>query len=462
MSHNRSHIIIRMAIVGAIASMGLIALPGVAQAATVQGANVTAKTAPGQPKFGEKGAPVVAVQTAIMRNGFTLKGGATGVFDNSTLKALKSFQKVVGLKVTGVVDTDTAKVLKLAEATTTTLAPTTTIAPTTTVAPTTTIAVVKFPFTAQTLPVRGNKGDNVLLVQKALTAAGIAVKGGVDGMFGSGTTASITAFQTAKGLTVSGLLDQSTAAALNLVAPVVTPPATVAPAAVSASAVSFQVKTLPVRGNKGDNVRLVQNALIAAGIEVKGGADGIFGGATFVAIQKFQTAKGLAITGTLDTVTAIKLGVMAPPAIQLAVFPIQGVCSFENTWHAPRGGGRLHLGVDIIAKEGNLEYAVVDGTITKLYTAGTDKLAGNGIRLTAADGTYFFYGHMSRVADGITVGTKVKAGQVVGYNGRTGDTNTPHLHFEVHPGGGDAIDPTPIVAAVNACQNTTPLVVAGS
>ena len=454
MSHNRSHIIIRMAVATAIASMGLIALPGIANAATAQSANITAKTAPGQPKFGEKGAHVVAVQTAIIRNGFTLKGGATGVFDNTTLKALKSFQKVVGLKVTGVVDTDTARVLKVAEATTTTIAPTTTVA-----APTTTVASVKYPFTTATLPVRGNKGDNVLLVQKALVAVGVQVKGGVDGMFGSGTTASITAFQTSKGLTVNGLLDAATAAALNLIAPMAAPATTVAPAAVSIASVTTTITTLPVRGNKGDNVRLVQSALVAAGIEIKGGVDGVFGGATFVALQKFQTANGLTITGALDTVTAIKLGVMAPPAIQLSVFPVQGVCSFENTWHAPRGGGRLHLGVDIIAAEGNLQYAVVDGTITKLYTAGTDKLSGNGIRLTAADGTYFFYGHMSRLADGITVGTKVKAGQVVGYTGHTGDTNTPHLHFEVHPGGGEAIDPTPIVAAVNGCKNTTPPVV---
>ncbi len=154
MSHNRSHIIIRMAVATAIASMGLVALPGVASAATSASANASAKTAPGQPKFGEKGAHVVAIQTAIMRNGFTLKGGATGVFDNTTLKALKTFQKVVGLKVSGVVDADTARVLKVAEATTTTLAPTTTAAPTTTVAPTTTLPAVQYPFAAQNLPVR--------------------------------------------------------------------------------------------------------------------------------------------------------------------------------------------------------------------------------------------------------------------------------------------------------------------
>lgn len=451
-----------MAVATAIASMGLVALPGVAQAATTASANASAKTAPGQPKFGEKGAHVVAIQTAIMRNGFTLKGGATGVFDNTTLKALKTFQKVVGLKVSGVVDADTARVLKVAEATTTTLAPTTTAAPTTTVAPTTTLPAVQYPFTAQNLPVRGNKGDKVLLVQKTLAAAGIAVKGGIDGMFGSGTTASISAFQTAKGLPVNGLLDATTAAALNLIAPVAAPTTTVPAATVSAASVSNALTVLPVRGNKGDSVRVVQNALVAAGITVKGGVDGVFGGATFVALQNFQSAKGLPITGQLDYQTAIKLGVVAAPSVQLAVFPVQGPCSFENTWHAPRGGGRQHLGVDIIAKEGNLLYAVADGTITKIYTVGTDKLAGNGVRLTMADGTYFFYGHMSRVADGITVGTKVKAGQVVGYNGKTGATNTPHLHFEVHPGGGDAVDPTNIVAAVNGCKNTAPLAVPAS
>jgi murein DD-endopeptidase MepM/ murein hydrolase activator NlpD len=190
---------------------------------------------------------------------------------------------------------------------------------------------------------------------------------------------------------------------------------------------------------------------------VKGGVDGIFGAATAVAIQKFQTAQNLAITGKLDTQTAIKLGVMAPPAVQLQVFPIQGTCSFENTWHAPRSGGRQHVGVDIIAKEGNLLYAVADGTITKIYNAANDKLAGTGIRLTQADGTYFFYGHMLRLADGIGIGTKVKAGQVVGYNGKTGGTTTPHLHFEIHPFGGEAIDPTAAVDAVNGCGITTPL-----
>ena len=461
MSHNHTTLRSRIVLAGAIFSLGVIVSPVAAFAATTSSATAavpTAKTAPGQPKFGEKGDHVVAVQKAIISHGFTLAGGATGVFDKATLRSLKSFQKVVGLKVTGVVDAATAKVLKVA-APATTVAPTTTPAPATTVAPTTTVAA-SFPFTTSNLPVRGASGASVITVQKALAAAGLAVKGGIDGSFGSGTTATITSFQTLKGLPTTGILDTATASALGLVAPVAAPAPVVAPApAVAAASVSASLTstTLPARGNKGDDVRLVQNALIAAGVEVKGGADGVFGGATFVALQKFQTANGLQITGTLTPPTAIKLGVMAAPTVQISVFPVQGTCSYENTWHAPRGTNRLHLGVDIIAKEGNLLYAVADGKITKLYSTATDKLAGNGIRLTKADGTYFFYGHMSRLADGITLGTQVKAGQVVGYVGHTGDTNTPHLHLEVHPLGGEAIDPTSMVAAVDACRVTTPL-----
>ena len=457
MSHNHTHFVNRIIVATAVVAMGLVMAPTGAHASTgvVAASSASAKTAPGQPAFGDKGPHVVAVQTAIMRNGFTLNGGATGVFNKSTQRALKTFQKVVGLKATGVVDTATAKVLKVAAAATTTVqATTTTVAPTTTTTPT-----VVYPLTTSTLPVRGAKGDAVLSVQKALKAAGLEVKGGIDGAFGSGTTSTIASFQTSKGLTASGVLDIPTAVALALIAPVAAPTPAPAPAAVSiaSTATLIDPSALPVRGNRGDTVRTLQNALIGAGIEVKGGADGVFGGATFVALQKYQTANALTVTGTLTTQTAVKLGLVAAPAVAISVFPVQGLCSYENTWHAPRGNGRKHLGVDIIAKEGKLLYAVADGTITKLYTEASDKLAGNGVRLTMADGTYFFYGHMQKIADGMTIGTKVKAGQVVGYLGKTGGTTTPHLHLEVHPLGGEAIDPTPIVAAVDACSVTTPL-----
>ena len=455
MSHNHTHFVSRIIVATAVVAMGLVMAPAGAHASTgvVVASSSSAKTAPGQPSFGDKGPHVVAVQTAIMRNGFSLNGGATGVFNKATQRALKSFQKVVGLKATGVVDTATANVLKIATASTTTVqATTTTVAATTTTTP-----AVVYPLTTSTLPVRGAKGDAVVAVQKALKAAGLDVKGGIDGAFGSGTTSTISSFQTSKGLTSNGVLDIPTAVALALIAPVAAPAPAPATVSVASTSTLLNPSSLPVRGNRGDSVRTLQNALINAGVEVKGGADGVFGGATFVALQNYQTANTLTVTGTLTTQTAVKLGLVAAPAVSISVFPVQGLCSYENTWHAPRGTDRLHLGVDILAKEGNLLYAVADGTITKLYTVGTDKLAGNGVRLTTTDGTYFFYGHMQKLSEGITIGTKVKAGQVVGYVGKTGDTNTPHLHIEVHPLGGAAIDPTPVVAAVDACSVTSPL-----
>ena len=143
-----------------------------------------------------------------------------------------------------------------------------------------------------------------------------------------------------------------------------------------------------------------------------------------------------------------------PPSVSISQFPVQGPCWFTDTWGAPRSGGRSHEGVDIIAKSGLYLYAVSDGTLTKQYLDSTSSLSGNGWRLTRADGTYFFYAHLSAFAPGLKVGSTVKAGQIIGYVGMTGNAGSPHLHFEVHPGGGAAVNPTPTVRAVDGCSTT--------
>jgi len=134
------------------------------------------------------------------------------------------------------------------------------------------------------------------------------------------------------------------------------------------------------------------------------------------------------------------------------VFPVQGSCSFTDTWHAPRSGGRLHIGVDITAATGKALYAVVDGVIS--HTTAGGSLSGNALKLTQADGTYFFYAHLDSFAAGIAVGTQVRAGQIIGYVGATGNAGGAHLHFEVHPFGGEAVNPFPIVKVVDACNVT--------
>ncbi len=409
------------------------------------------------PAFGDTGDDVVRLQQAMVARGFTLKGGIDGQFSARTQATLRNMQRAVGLKATGTVDERTARFLGL-------------------------ITVSRL--TPDTLPKFGDTGEAVWTVQQALINSGVTVKGGADGSFGVATTVALTTYQSRKGLRVTKTLDHATAFALGLVddappvlvaTPVAKPTTTKSPAVASAntaaaaaqpvaqpaaqpaSLTQLDVNALPSRGQRSDAVRLVQQTLINLGIEVKGGADGVFGVATSIAIGSFQTSRGLNVSQAVDYPTAQALGLIPSleslgiPSIQ--VFPVQGRCSFTNTWQESRGS-RRHEGVDIIAPRGNLIYAVVDGTITKVYNDAS--LTGNGVRLTTSDGTYFFYAHLDTIAPNIAVGTAVRAGQILGTNGSTGNTTTPHLHFEVHPRGGAAIDPTPIVAAVNACHVTEP------
>ena len=329
------------------------------------------------------------------------------------------------------------------------------------------------------LPRFGQSGDAVRAMQQALVAKGFTLVGGVDGVFSPRTRATLRNFQSVVGFKATGVLDRKTARLLGLVAEPatsttlpaapaptttvaaavpVTVPSTIAASPVAAAAVpsapiTWSVEMFPVLGARGETVTALQNALIAGGVEVFGGADGIFGNATRTALTKFQAARGIAQTGNLDESTAIELGLIARPvlATSIAVFPVRPACYFIDTFGDPRGTDRKHEGVDIIANRGQDVFAVADGTITKIYTVDTAKLSGNAIRLTTNDGTYFFYAHLDAFAPGVAVGTKVTAGQVIGTVGSTGAT-TPHLHFEVHPQGGDAVNPFPIVKAVDACK----------
>lgn len=139
---------------------------------------------------------------------------------------------------------------------------------------------------------------------------------------------------------------------------------------------------------------------------------------------------------------------------RIAQFPAQGLCHYDDTFGDPRSGGRTHEGVDIIAPRGKYVYAATDGRLTRQYLDSAASLTGNGWRLTRADGSVYLYAHLDSFASGLTVGSVVTAGQIIGTVGDSGNAGTPHLHFEVHPGGGAAVDPYPIVAAVDGCATT--------
>ncbi|HUR17668.1 MAG TPA: peptidoglycan DD-metalloendopeptidase family protein [Acidimicrobiales bacterium] len=118
------------------------------------------------------------------------------------------------------------------------------------------------------------------------------------------------------------------------------------------------------------------------------------------------------------------------------ICPVQGAHAFSNDWGQPRSGGRRHQGNDIFASRGTPVVASVAGTVKGHISS----LGGISYYLTGVDGNTYFGTHLDRLSG--AAGT-VGAGTVVGYVGSSGNASasSPHLHFEIHPGGGAAVNP---------------------
>ncbi len=138
----------------------------------------------------------------------------------------------------------------------------------------------------------------------------------------------------------------------------------------------------------------------------------------------------------------------------IAALPMRGPCWFSDDWGDPRGAGRRHEGTDLFAEMRSYVYAVVDGTLTRRAWDQPGLRAGNAWWLTADDGsgTYYFYAHLADFAPGLSVGSRVEAGQIIGFMGNTGNSAFPHLHFEVHPNGGGAVTAYPLLRQLGGCK----------
>ncbi|MEU6093941.1 M23 family metallopeptidase [Streptomyces sp. NPDC047079] len=97
----------------------------------------------------------------------------------------------------------------------------------------------------------------------------------------------------------------------------------------------------------------------------------------------------------------------------------------------------VHTGIDFPVSYGTTVMAATDGTVRTQWNSAY----GNMMIVTAKDGTETWYCHLSSYR--VPSGTIVKAGQPIAYSGNSGNSTGPHLHFEVRPSGGAAIDPLP-------------------
>ena len=145
----------------------------------------------------------------------------------------------------------------------------------------------------------------------------------------------------------------------------------------------------------------------------------------------------------------------APKRKQI-VFPILGTVEFSNDFGAPRAQGS-HQAIDILADRRALALAAEAGRVR--FYSGSSR-AGCMLYLDGKSGTTYYYIHLNNdltdgndnrgtckpgiaFARGLKSGARVQAGQPIGYVGDSGDANGihPHLHFELHPNGGSAVNP---------------------
>ena len=213
-----------------------------------------------------------------------------------------------------------------------------------------------------------------------------------------------------------------------------------------------------------------RNALVAfaatAGALAVGDAFGIGQRAAADSLDDPGTALETARRMSLDPTTTTST-VATPPPGKL-IFPLQVPTPKSNIYVLDNfgdcRGDRGHAGLDILASGGgNPIYAVADGQLTKWYTNTGD--AGWGWTLYVAETkvTYKYF-HMANDQNGLSEGSRVKLGDVLGFVGNSGtgsDTNF-HLHFEVRPNNvptnplplldvpaGVAVSPQPLHACIN-------------
>lgn len=227
-------------------------------------------------------------------------------------------------------------------------------------------------------------------------------------------------------------------------------------------------------GSRGSDVRALQRILRRRGFRLI--PDGVFGPNTRAAVRGLQRRWRTAPTGRADFAFLRRLGIRlrataggSPPAPAsplaaapypiagpgaakaryLKAFPVQGRHRYFNDWGAPRSQGS-HEGTDVMAARGVPVVAVGNGVISRLTRTETG-LGGIWIWLRDRAGNTYYYAHLNSIVPDLAPGTVVNVGQPLGSVGNSGDARygATHLHFEIHPGGGGAVNPYPELLLVD-------------
>lgn len=111
---------------------------------------------------------------------------------------------------------------------------------------------------------------------------------------------------------------------------------------------------------------------------------------------------------------------------------------------------KSHKGIDLVDNRGTdaKVYAVADGVVVAASFGAWDKSYGNMCAIDHGNNTYTNYAHLSKIT--VKKGQRVNAGNVIGYQGSTGNSTGNHLHFEIHLNGKwNRVNPKPYLDALN-------------
>jgi len=168
---------------------------------------------------------------------------------------------------------------------------------------------------------------------------------------------------------------------------------------------------------------------LLVGVLVVGGAmDVIMGGALSQALPAVIPGGGGGVV-TVGTLAAGKpFGGACKPV------ETQGYGPVDNTAEPIIGGQHFHTGIDLACPAGTPIYSVTPGTATTQSTAQSGGYGNNVVVHFKQNGSDYYvrYAHMSAV--GVQSGATVQVGDRLGWEGSTGNSTGPHLHFEVDRG----------------------------